>query len=124
MEKGLFSHTRLLDFAIVAIVLFLALAIWLSPFVFSDEGNVAELTVGDKTEYISLYETRRIEIENGGVSLVLCVEDGEVWIEQSTCPDGVCVNSGKISREGEIIVCAPAAVTVKISFGGDFDALA
>ena len=124
MEKGLFSHTRLLDFAIVAIVLFLALAIWLTPFVFSDEGAVAELTVGDKTEYISLYENRRIEIESGGVSLVLCVEDGEVWIEQSTCPDGVCVNSGKISREGEIIVCAPAAVTVKISFGGDFDALA
>ncbi len=124
MEKKLLSHIRLFDVIVIAAVLFLALAIWLFPLIFSDEGDTVALTVGDKTEYFSLSSDTRREITSEGVSLLLCIENGEVWIEQSTCPDGVCINSGKISREGEIIVCAPAKVSVKIATGGEIDAIA
>ena len=44
----------------------------------------------------------------------LVIENGAVSVMESDCPDGVCVNSGAISREGQAIVCVPAGVIVRI----------
>lgn len=42
------------------------------------------------------------------------VEDGRVWMSAADCPDGLCKKSGKISRRGETIICAPNRVLVEI----------
>lgn len=53
----------------------------------------------------------------GDYPLTVAVSGGKVWIAESTCPEGDCVQQGAISRPGESIVCLPARVTVAITGG-------
>ena len=52
---------------------------------------------------------------NGGIVLQVEIKDGGVRVSHSTCPDKVCVRSGRISKSGESIICAPNRVAIKIS---------
>ena len=51
---------------------------------------------------------------NGGTNL-LVIEDGAARIEEASCPDGVCVHTGRIRRNGQSIVCLPNQVVVEIA---------
>ena len=53
---------------------------------------------------------------NGGTNL-LVIEDGAARIEEASCPDGVCVHTGRIRRNGQSIVCLPNQVVVEIVSG-------
>ena len=44
----------------------------------------------------------------------ITVKDGEDYMSDSTCKNQICVNSGKISKKGESIICLPNKVTVEI----------
>lgn len=53
---------------------------------------------------------------NGGTNL-LVIEDGTARVEEASCPDGVCVHTGRIRRNGRSIVCLPNQVVVEIVSG-------
>lgn len=53
-----------------------------------------------------------IETDNGYNKLH--IENGEIWIHDASCPDKLCIYQGKISGDGEIIVCLPNKLLVKI----------
>ena len=59
-----------------------------------------------------------IESPSGGTNH-LVISHGEAWISEASCPDKICVHQGKISHEGEIIVCLPNLMTVQISNSSD-----
>ncbi len=42
------------------------------------------------------------------------IKDGIVYISNATCKNQVCVNTGKISKKGESIICLPNKVIVEI----------
>lgn len=42
------------------------------------------------------------------------VKDGAVMVVQADCPDKVCVHTGPISREGEVIACLPHGLIIYI----------
>ena len=50
---------------------------------------------------------------------VIKVEKGAVSIPESPCPRGYCMHMGHIRQAGEILVCAPNHVIVKISGGSN-----
>ena len=60
-----------------------------------------------------------IEGFDGGTNLLI-IEDGTARIEEADCPDALCVRTGRISRQGQSIVCLPHKVVVEI-VGGDAD---
>ena len=77
----------------------------------ADKGKSAEIIVdGKTTEIISLDELYEKQIND----VVVCCENGEIFIKESDCPDKVCMRSGSISKSGESIICAPNRVAVKI----------
>ena len=77
----------------------------------ADTGKSAQIIVdGKTTEIISLDEA----YENQVNGVVVCCEKGEIFIKESDCPDKVCVRSGRISKSGESIICAPNRVAIKI----------
>ncbi len=79
----------------------------------ANKGTVAEIKVDGKTvETISL-DGEFLEKEINGVTV--CREKGEIYVKESVCPDKVCVRSGRISKAGEGIICAPNRVAVEIS---------
>ena len=43
------------------------------------------------------------------------IRDGSVRMSEADCPDKICVKTGRISRSGQSIVCAPHRVTVTIT---------
>ena len=44
----------------------------------------------------------------------LIVRDGEVWCQEASCPDKVCIQQGKQKNAGSSIVCLPNRMIVTI----------
>lgn len=60
--------------------------------------------------------TGRMEIQIGGrYNELIVAENGRIRFEQADCPDQICVNTGWISRPGQVSVCVPAGVILKIT---------
>lgn len=56
---------------------------------------------------------------------VLYVEKDGVFMKSAKCPDKICVHTGKISKDGEAIVCAPNKIMVEFKGkNADVDAVA
>lgn len=45
---------------------------------------------------------------------VIEVKDGTVCVLEADCPDKICVQTGRISQEGEIIACLPHKLIIVI----------
>ncbi|MBR5202808.1 MAG: NusG domain II-containing protein [Clostridia bacterium] len=98
------------DFILVLIVLVVG-AVGIILLNSADKGKTATIKVDGKVvETISLYEDNVIQL-NG---VVASCKNGEICVTESTCPDKVCVRSGKISKAGEGIICAPNRVSIEI----------
>ena len=119
------NHKR--DLILIGILLLAASALF---FLFKEkqaeeEGASAVVTV-DGTE-IARYPLNRdgTFVLNGG-SNTLVIENGEAWISEANCPDKLCMGFGKISKNGEVIVCLPNRLIVVIEDGeaAEVDAVA
>ncbi len=79
-------------------------------------GHRAEVTVnGVLVETIDLSKNQETTIHStGGRYNHLIIEDGMIWCDDATCPDGVCKAQGKQSLDHSMIVCLPNAMIVTI----------
>ncbi len=87
----------------------------------ADGGGAASLTVSVDGEEVARFDLDRnteylITGYGGGVNRLI-IRDGNAWIEEASCPDKLCVRQGRISREGEMIICLPNRVTAEIRKG-------
>ena len=101
--------------AIVAAGLLLGLVLLLSQ----KKGRIVQIRVsGEVVQTLSLDEDAKVQITgaNGGNNLLI-IQDGQAWVEEADCPDGLCRNMGKISRNGQSVVCLPHEVVVEITEG-------
>ena len=55
---------------------------------------------------------------NGGTN-VLTIENGTARMSESSCPDHICENKGKIKYVGQTIVCLPNKLTVTVRGSSD-----
>ena len=98
-----------------------ALFLFLRP---GEEGSWAVVTAdGKEAGRYPLAEDRRGTIGAADYN-VLEIKDGAAAVAEANCGDHTCVRTGRISREGETIVCLPHRLVVRIE-GGDeplFDA--
>jgi len=53
-----------------------------------------------------------IETETG--YNIMHIEGGQIWIHEASCPDKICIHQGKISKNGEMILCIPNRMIIKI----------
>ena len=58
-----------------------------------------------------------------GQTTVVC-QGGYVWVEDSCCPNKLCVKTGKVRATGQTIVCVPNEAVVRILGAGEVDAVA
>ncbi len=66
---------------------------------------VETLPLNEDTEY-------KIQTENGTNTLV--VKDGFAYISKADCKNQICVHHGKISKNGESIICLPHRVVITV----------
>ena len=106
----------------LAAVLYLAFLFFQAP-----GGEVVVQVNGTEWGRYALKDDCRVVIpgiENG--SNVLMISNGTAWMVQASCPDKLCVKSGKIQSQGETIVCLPnrVVVTIEGKQAGKADAMA
>lgn len=113
------------DLAVIGAVLAVAVALIFVPFLLPSGKTVTvSLRSADSTEVVyegDLSRDNRFELENNGIKLTVVIRNGEAWVEKSGCADGVCINSGRISRAGQSIICAPAGLVISVGGGGSDD---
>jgi len=102
----------------IILIVVLCVSIGLSFFLFrllSVEGEVVSVSVNGKEVYrFPLSENRNFSVQGPlGVTLIR-VKDGKVWVAKAPCPQKICMKMGKISRAGEVIVCIPNKIFIKI----------
>lgn len=80
-------------------------------------GAAVEVRVDGKlsAEY-SLNQNMDIVIHgtDGGTNR-LRIEGGEAWLEEASCPDGLCVHMGRISKVGQSVICLPNRVVIRVT---------
>lgn len=115
---------------ILLFAIFIALGILLSVFAFrGTAGSSVRITVDGK-----LYGTYPLDrddtitVERDGHENIITIKDGTVCMEYSSCKNQICVDTGKISKTNQSIVCLPNRVSVTIAGGSgkedsEFDAV-
>ena len=76
-------------------------------YIYSDNKLYGEYVLTDTVK-------EEIKIESDTGYNILHIEDGQIWIHDASCPDKICISQGKISYDGEIIVCLPNKMLIKI----------
>ena len=103
------------DLILVAVCLFVSLAVFLAVTLLKKPGATVVVTVGGE-EYgrYSLFENREEIINTKNGKNILIIKDGKADMTDATCPDGLCVRQRAVSKNGETIVCLPNKVTVTV----------
>lgn len=78
---------------------------------------------GQPLEKVKLSEVQEPTYFTVGKEHTVKVEIGPDYaaIISSTCPDGVCVHTGKITKSGQSAICLPALISVRLTGGEGFD---
>lgn len=99
------------DLIIIAVVILSAVLLFTLK---SNEiGKTAVIRVdGKEYKTVSLTNDEKTEISVNGVAVVYGGD--EIWVENSTCHDKICVNAGHLSKKGQSAVCVPNRVSVEI----------
>ncbi len=84
---------------------------------FSDKDLIARIYFDGKlVESVNLSEKEEKRILTGeNSSIVIVAENGKIFFEKSSCPDGVCTDSGELYRNGDFAACLPEKVIIKVS---------
>ena len=103
------------DFIIVAAVLVVAAVLALVfYFTGTKTSNAVQVKVdGVVTGTYSLAEDREVPIDTEYGHNLLVIEDGAAYMKEADCPDGYCMDQGRISKGGKTIVCLPHKVVVE-----------
>ena len=108
-------------FLLLGMLVMIVAAFVIEIFLTMKHGSTVIITV-DGQEYgqYDLAEDQRIPVEtgNGGLNVVV-IEDNEVYMQEASCPDKLCVKQGHISSDTQSIVCLPNRVVVSVSGGED-----
>ena len=98
------------DFIVLCFVIVLLLVCGL----IKTEGEEVSICVnGEAYKTLSLKENTKVDIETEYGKTTVVVENGEVYIKETDCPNKLCLKSA-ISKAGQSIVCLPNRVSILI----------
>jgi hypothetical protein len=69
---------------------------------------------GQIVQRLDLNTSQEITVNGPIGKTIIKIDHGAAQVIHSDCPEKICVKTGKITHAGEIIVCVPNKVVVKI----------
>lgn len=101
------------------IILVVSILLWICLFVSGDDqGDNVKAVVYSSGQLVyekslsQIDEDEQITKDFNGVKIVFTSEG--VWVEESTCPNQLCVKQSSINIDGEAIACIPQRVVVSL----------
>lgn len=113
MEKRLIGKN---DLIMIGVLVVCGLVIAGALFLTRQTGNRVVVSVdGQVVSSFPLEKDIEYEIEGfeGGRN-TLVIKDGVAYMSDASCPDHLCMGMGKISQEGQSLICLPNRVVVEI----------
>lgn len=111
------QRVRIWDVLLIAGLIGVCFLFWFLP---KDEENSVTVSVDGKVVAVKDLKNDAVVDLPDGTQVI--VEDRTVRVIHSTCPDHLCEDMGKISSQGEVILCVPNRISVEIR-GEGVDAL-
>lgn len=105
------------DIILISAVFAVAALLSLLLFLTKTEGDTVTVTVDGELLYeLSLSEDKEIKItgKDGSGHNILVIKDGEAFVREASCPDGICSSHRPIKLGGESIICLPNKVVIEI----------
>lgn len=104
------------DIILVLALVFLSCVLIFSAFIARTEPPAyAVVSVsGETVAVLPIEKNTVLEVGEGERKNTVVVENGEVYILDASCPDKVCVSCGAVSKNGDIILCLPNRLIVRI----------
>lgn len=97
-------------------ILFIVLALVVLTIVFSlkDGSDTAEIYIDGQLKYtLDLGVDTTLEVLDG--KMTIKVENGQISVLKSDCPEGLCTHSSSLGKQGGVIVCLPNRVVIKVA---------
>ncbi len=108
------------DIILISAVVLICAASFFVLFSPKETARVFSVTTPYWSHSYPLSDNASFDVESKGISLRIEVENGAVSVVSSSCPDHVCEQTGKISKNGQAIICIPAQVVIEISGEGGY----
>lgn len=102
-----FNALDIIIFALAAVMITVLLYA-----VYHKKGISVEIVTRQGVYAYTLSENREIEVDG---HLTVVIEDKKVYVKEADCPDKVCVHSGAISRQNQIIACMPNGIIIRLT---------
>lgn len=121
MKTRLFKKA---DMVIIAAVLLAGVAALLFITLSQSGGRVAVIEYrGETVKTIDLENVKEeyTVVVKGDLEVVIEVSPRGIRFASSPCPDKRCVGFGVLSKKGQVAVCLPAGVSVRITGEGEYD---
>ena len=116
MDKTEKKRLRRNDVIFIAVLLAVIAIAGACLYFFRGEGDTVTVLVDGKviaTYSLSEDRVEEIHTDKNGLNR-LVIRDGKAWVEEASCPDGICAAHKPIHRNGESIVCLPNKVVVTV----------
>ena len=103
------------DLILIAVLLAVAAAV-MGLLLLRGNGDIVRVTVnGELYAEYALTDTVTQDIRTGESSFNrLVIRDGKAYVEDASCPDGICAAHRPVYRNGESIVCLPHGVVITV----------
>lgn len=106
----------LADKILIAVLLVAIAASTLSVRFLAGEGSAVLIQQDGATVYtMDLREHRTVTLQGRLGPVVVETMNGRVAVTRASCPNHICVRTGWRSRAGEVIVCVPNKIVVRIT---------
>ncbi|MBQ8596669.1 MAG: NusG domain II-containing protein [Lachnospiraceae bacterium] len=123
MKNVKFKH----DIIFIAVILVLALLMWgYMRYIGTGNGDtVVVLQDGREIGHYPLSEDNIYIIAYGEEYNLLMISNGEAFVSDADCPDGLCVKQRAVSKDGESIICLPHKLVIQVEAKeeGELDAV-
>ncbi len=90
------------------------------------QGNCFSVSmVGSKEQFYSLDKNQQLAFAGALGTTIVQVKNKQVRVLASPCPEKICIKSGWIQRTGDILVCVPNKIVIRINGkqNGQFDVI-
>lgn len=104
------------DKVLIGCLLLLSLASFPLVRIMTKAGNSVQIeTDGNVYKVVSLHADQTLVVPGPLGKTIVVVHDGEVHVTDSPCRVKICVRMGNISHIGQLIVCVPNKVVVRVT---------
>ncbi len=110
------QHLTVADKVLIGCLLILSLASYPLTRHMTKGGDTVRIEVnGAVYTTVPLHANQSIAVPGPLGNTMVTVQDGKVFVSESPCHAKICIRTGQVSHNGQLIVCVPNKVVIRIT---------